>query len=57
MSDVIFSKKRKNRMLSDSAAAIAFTKTGNHSSRSLSEDTNVLVEHQSIVVYDERTSL
>lgn len=44
-------------MLSDSAAAIAATKSGNHSPASLFEDTDVLVEHQSVVVYDERTSL
>ncbi|XP_035213074.1 uncharacterized protein LOC118187004 isoform X2 [Stegodyphus dumicola] len=56
---VSFSKKRKNRMHSDSAAAIAVNK-----SRSsyltipfTHKDTDSLVDNEAVVVYDERTAL
>ncbi|XP_067124609.1 uncharacterized protein [Centruroides vittatus] len=56
---VSFSKKRKNRMKNDSAAAIAMNK-----SRSTfvaipftHKDTDSLVDNEAVVVYDERTAL
>lgn len=67
---VNFSKKRRNRMLDDSAAAIAINRTsiGNNNlssnicsfntSGNLNDtDTLCLVENESVVVYKERTDL
>lgn len=52
--EITFSKKRKNRMLSDSAAAIAFRNSGN---LNFFDEKNKLIDNESVVVYDERTSL
>lgn len=54
-----FSKKRKNRMRSDSAAAIAVNKsrTNYHTIPFAHKDTDSLVENEAVVVYDERTAL
>ncbi|KAG8189468.1 hypothetical protein JTE90_018121 [Oedothorax gibbosus] len=59
---VNFSKKRKNRMRSDSAAAIAVNKSRHGNPyRTLPfaqhKDTDSLVENEAVVVYDERTAL
>ncbi|XP_076316142.1 uncharacterized protein LOC143228734 [Tachypleus tridentatus] len=56
---VNFSKKRKNRMRNDSAAAIAVTKSQNSFLilPFIHKDTDSLVDNEAIVVYDERTAL
>ncbi|XP_050426933.1 uncharacterized protein LOC126837147 isoform X2 [Adelges cooleyi] len=51
---VNFSKKRKNRMRNDEAAIIAMSKSR---SQFLNKDTDVLVENEAVIVYDERTAL
>ena len=64
-SNVNFSKKRKNRMRSDSAAAIAANRSGVSTNAVINRliqlknnrDTDSLVDNEAIVVYDERTSL
>lgn len=56
---VNFSKRRKNRMRNDSAAAIAATKS-RHPFRTLPfvhNDTDSLVDNEAVVVYDERTAV
>ncbi|XP_013792723.1 uncharacterized protein LOC106476625 [Limulus polyphemus] len=56
---VNFSKKRKNRMRNDSAAAIAVNKSQNSFLilPFIHKDTDSLVDNEAIVVYDERTAL
>ncbi|XP_054157033.1 putative uncharacterized protein DDB_G0277255 isoform X2 [Oppia nitens] len=61
---VNFSKKRKNRMRNDSAAAIALNRSGGTdtniiktSLRHSHKDTDTLVDNEAVVVYDERTAL
>ncbi|GFQ83628.1 retrovirus-related Pol polyprotein from transposon 17.6 [Trichonephila clavata] len=56
---VSFSKKRKNRMRSDSAAAIAVNKsrTSYLTIPFTHKDTDSLVDNEAVVVYDERTAL
>lgn len=56
---VNFSKKRKNRMRNDSAAAIALNKSGASPFQLpfLHKDTDSLVDNEAFVVYDERTVL
>ncbi|XP_015907880.1 uncharacterized protein [Parasteatoda tepidariorum] len=54
---VSFSKKRKNRMRSDSAAAIAMNKSRTPFVTVVHKDTDSLVENEAVVVYDERTAL
>jgi len=58
-SKVNFSKKRKNRMRNDIAAAIALNKSGvNPFQMPFShKETDSLVDNEAIVVYDERTAL
>ncbi|XP_050528855.1 uncharacterized protein LOC126898642 isoform X2 [Daktulosphaira vitifoliae] len=52
---VNFSKKRKNRMRNDEAAIIAMSKS--RSQFLNNKDTDVLVENEAVIVYDERTAL
>ncbi|KAI1289238.1 hypothetical protein HDE_07987 [Halotydeus destructor] len=57
---VNFSKNRKNRMRSDSAAAIAVNKSGFRLPLTLirnHNDTDSLVDNEAVVVYNERTAL
>lgn len=63
---VNFSKRRKNRMRNDSAAAIAATRSYQHQQCYLSPfhtlpsahtDTDSLVDNEAVVVYDERTAV
>ncbi|XP_054714213.1 uncharacterized protein LOC129223870 isoform X2 [Uloborus diversus] len=56
---VSFSKKRKNRMRSDSAAAIAVNKSrcSYLTIPFAHKDTDSLVDNEAVVVYDERTAL
>lgn len=63
---VNFSKRRKNRMRNDSAAAIAATRSFQHQQCYLSPfhtlpsahtDTDSLVDNEAVVVYDERTAV
>ncbi|XP_076347679.1 uncharacterized protein LOC143245335 isoform X2 [Tachypleus tridentatus] len=56
---VNFSKKRKNRMRNDSAAAIAVNKSQNSciTLPFVHKDTDSLVDNEAIVIYDERTAL
>ncbi|CAN7990670.1 unnamed protein product [Ixodes pacificus] len=62
---VNFSKRRKNRMRNDSAAAIAATRsyhqqrylTPFHTLPSAHNDTDSLVDNEAVVVYDERTAV
>jgi hypothetical protein len=59
-SKVNFSKKRKNRMRNDSAAAIAMNRSGTNPIKKLTfshKDTDTLVDNEAVVVYDERTAL
>lgn len=59
MFQISFSKKRKNRMRNDSAAAIALNKSGTSPFQLpfLHKDTDSLVDNEAFVVYDERTVL
>lgn len=50
-----FTKKRRNRMRNDSAAAIALNKS--RSSLFQIDDKDLLVDNEVVVVYDERTAL
>jgi hypothetical protein len=52
---VNFSKKRKNRMRNDEAAIIAMSKS--RSQFLNNKDTDILVENEAVIVYDERTAL
>lgn len=54
-----FSKKRKNRMRNDSAAAIAMNRSGTNPSKMpfIHKDTDSLVDNEAVVVFDERTAL
>lgn len=54
---VNFSKKRKNRMGNDCAAAIAFTKSRCTALPFTHKDTDPLVDNEAVVVYDERTAV
>lgn len=63
---VNFSKRRKNRMRNDSAAAIAATRSFQnqqcylspfHTLPSAHTDTDSLVDNEAVVVYDERTAV
>ncbi|CAN7993014.1 unnamed protein product [Ixodes hexagonus] len=62
---VNFSKRRKNRMRNDSAAAIAATRSHHqqryltpfHTLPSAHNDTDSLVDNEAVVVYDERTAV
>uniref|UniRef100_T1IR06 Uncharacterized protein n=1 Tax=Strigamia maritima TaxID=126957 RepID=T1IR06_STRMM len=56
---VSFSKKRKNRMRNDSAAAIALNKSRSQFIQFpfVHKDTDSLVDNEAVVVYDERTAL
>lgn len=51
---VNFSKKRKNRMRNDEAAIIALSKSR---SQFFNKDTDILVDNEAVIVYDERTAL
>ncbi|RWS03473.1 uncharacterized protein B4U79_13766 [Dinothrombium tinctorium] len=59
MTRVNFTKKRKNRMRNDSAAAIAMNLSGESPAQMpfLHKDTDSLVDNEAVVVYDERTAL
>lgn len=52
---VNFSKKRKNRMRNDEAAIIAMSKS--RSQFLNNKDTDILVDNEAVIVYDERTAL
>lgn len=52
---VNFSKKRKNRMRHDEAAVIALSKS--RSQFLNNKDTDILVDNEAVIVYDERTAL
>lgn len=54
LSQVNFSKKRKNRMRNDEAAIIALSKSR---SQFFNKDTDTLVDNEAVIVYDERTAL
>ncbi|XP_022249415.1 uncharacterized protein LOC111087354 [Limulus polyphemus] len=55
--EVIFSKKRKNRMRNDSAAAIALNRSMTSFPQLKQKDTSPLVDNETFVVYNERTEL
>ncbi|XP_076311787.1 uncharacterized protein LOC143225735 isoform X2 [Tachypleus tridentatus] len=52
-----FSKKRKNRMRNDSAAAIALNRSMTSFPQLKHQDTESLVDNETVVVYNERTAL
>lgn len=52
---VNFSKKRKNRMRNGEAAIIAMSKS--RSQFLNNKDTDILVDNEAVIVYDERTAL
>ncbi|XP_076331209.1 uncharacterized protein LOC143236682 [Tachypleus tridentatus] len=55
--EVIFTKKRKNRMRNDSAAAIALNRSMVSFPHLKQKDTSSSEDNETVVVYNERTSL